>query len=450
MMKKVQITGAILIAAFSGCAAWHAAGIAGAQTASVGNVTQRYEAVQKTDRVKNIKTNKKGTADLTENQYPVRKYDDQGIHYTLTYNGMLDEDGFDGMGWTIETFTQAYNEQGQPLYTDIVIPDEIDGIRVAGMWYGELFKDHKEIRSVHFGKNMVSVRENAFKGCTGLERVEFPEALVYIGSQAFSGCRNLEEVTLPEGLKEIDWGAFENCRKIRKIVIPESTDRIDGEVFQNCTSLEKVVFKSAWMKMYGGVFENTKWEKNCKKKGIPLISNKGMLISAGGLSGNAVIDGKKAVGGRKIQSVNRYAFVESRNLHTLTIQNIKRVEGLYTSRAIKKIVLKKIALLQGESIMDGSKTIVLDGIKKYIPENRVNSLVPHLKDNKGEVLFGSADNIQNLYIRRFHLSKGAIQYLHYCFTRETQGKSRKIMIHVPKKDLARYRRLSRCAVRKWK
>lgn len=449
MMKKVQITGAILIAAFSGCAAWHAAGIAGAQTASVGNVTQRYEAVQKTDRVKNIKTNKKGTADLTENQYPVRKYDDQGIHYTLTYNGMLDEDGFDGMGWTIETFTQAYNEQGQPLYTDIVIPDEIDGIRVAGMWYGDLFKDHKEIRSVHFGKNMVSIRSYAFEGCTGLERVELPEALVYIGSQAFSGCRNLEEVTLPEGLEETGFGVFENCKKIKKICIPKHLKEINVEVFRGCISLEKAVFQSAQTEVEPKAFANTKWEKECIKKGIPLINNQGLLISTEGLSGDVVIDGKKKIGGKKVRRTAKSAFYLNEKIRTLTIRNVKEVRGLVISHA-KKITVENVGTLRGDNKVWDAKTVVLSNIRKFAVATKISEWDIDEKKNHAGLLFMDSHKIQNLYIRNIQLAKGTIQYLKTEITKYNRGKNRKIMIHVPKKDLARYRRLSRGTVQEWK
>lgn len=128
-------------------------------------------------------------------------YDEQGICYMLE-DGILDESGFDGPGWSIQTFTQKYDKQGKPLYTDIVIPDEINGIRVVGMWVGDLFQKHKEIHSIHFGKHMISIRNNAFEGCSGLKRIELPDSLLYLGDSAFKNCYQLEQVVLSDNLKK--------------------------------------------------------------------------------------------------------------------------------------------------------------------------------------------------------------------------------------------------------
>ena len=375
-------------------------------------------------------------------------YDEQGICYMLE-DGILDESGFDGPGWSIQTFTQKYDKQGKPLYTDIVIPDEINGIRVAGMWVGDLFQKHKEIHSIHFGKYMISIRNNAFEGCSGLKRIELPDSLLYLGDSAFKNCYQLEQVVLSDNLKKIDGSVFENCRKIKEILIPRTVKEIEVDAFRGCISLEKAVFQSAQTEVETEAFANTKWEKECIKKGIPLINNQGLLISTEGLSGDVVIDGKKKIGGKKVRRTAKSAFYLNKKIRTLTIRNVKEVRGLVISHA-KKITVENVGTLRGDNKVWDAKTVVLSNIRKFAVASKISEWDIDEKKNHAGLLFMDSHKIQNLYIRNFRLAKGTIQYLKTEITKYNRGKSRKITIHVPKKDLARYRRLSRCTVQEWK
>ena len=76
-------------------------------------------------------------------------------------------------------------------------------------------KNCKELKKVYLGKNIHTIRDNAFYNNLGLE-----------------------SIVLPENVKRIEFGAFEECRNL-KFVREEckKLQRLDGNCFANCTSL---------------------------------------------------------------------------------------------------------------------------------------------------------------------------------------------------------------------
>ncbi len=61
------------------------------------------------------------------------------------------------------------------------------------------------------GKPVISIKNDAFRDCTGMTDITFPSSLVSIGSNAFAGCTSLTEITLPEKLQGIGSSAFAGC-----------------------------------------------------------------------------------------------------------------------------------------------------------------------------------------------------------------------------------------------
>lgn len=61
-----------------------------------------------------------------------------------------------------------------------------------------------------------------------------------IGNHAFSGRQDLETVTLPAGIRTIYGFAFHNCRNLRKIALFDSVDDYYDGVIRQCDSLEEV------------------------------------------------------------------------------------------------------------------------------------------------------------------------------------------------------------------
>ena len=84
-----------------------------------------------------------------------------------------------------------------------------------------VFHDYRTLVSLTLGKNICSIGQLAFDGCTGLKEVVLPKGLTDIGEGAFQGCSGLSAVSLSEGLKVIGDNAFARTG-LKEIQIPES------------------------------------------------------------------------------------------------------------------------------------------------------------------------------------------------------------------------------------
>lgn len=90
---------------------------------------------------------------------------------------------------------------------------------------------------------VISIGEEAFRGCKSLTIIVLPEGLEYIAEEAFQFCESLSSITLPQGLKTIGRWAFEGCRSLRAVEIPSGVELIGYHAFHNCSN--NLVFKVA-------------------------------------------------------------------------------------------------------------------------------------------------------------------------------------------------------------
>ncbi len=107
----------------------------------------------------------------------------------------------------------------------------------------------RDITSVTIPNTVWKITDQAFSGCTKLEKVRITnksrskyEHTYFVGKSMFSGCTSLTEVVFEEGVK---WESFQDrmfagCTSLKKIVLPETLETIYGEVFENCSQLESI------------------------------------------------------------------------------------------------------------------------------------------------------------------------------------------------------------------
>ncbi len=114
------------------------------------------------------------------------------------------------------------------------------------------FSGNEIIREVIFSKYLLTIEDNAFDGCTSLEKVEAP-GVTTVYSDSFNGCTNLTSVNLSSlnkipdelfmgltklvdlnlsALKIIGKRAFYNCTSIKTIKAPSLTT-VDESAFEN-------------------------------------------------------------------------------------------------------------------------------------------------------------------------------------------------------------------------
>ena len=104
------------------------------------------------------------------------------------------------------------------------------------------------------GELVVSIGNDAFRGCKFIEHVSFPEGLQSIGDRAFYGCSALTSITFPSSLKSVGSDAFTNCSLLTDVLIPLGVEQIGNNCFKNCDSLTTVTFPESVTKMGTGVF----------------------------------------------------------------------------------------------------------------------------------------------------------------------------------------------------
>ena len=147
--------------------------------------------------------------------------------------------------------------------TDVVVPAQIDGLKVAVLGSSDpdydlfrniqltsvqlpeglehlgraCFSGQKSLTEVVIPDSVTTIFYYVFSGCTGLKSVTLPETLTVIEDFAFRDCTSLETVELPESLESIRQMAFENCTGLKEMTIPCG---ISFRAFHGCTGLEKV------------------------------------------------------------------------------------------------------------------------------------------------------------------------------------------------------------------
>ncbi len=96
-------------------------------------------------------------------------------------------------------------------------------------------KNCKELKQVYLGKNIHTIRDNAFYNNLELESIILPERVKRIEYGAFEGCKNLKSVIQTgNNLRRLDGHCFANCKKLLSFDIFESVTRCDESNFDNC------------------------------------------------------------------------------------------------------------------------------------------------------------------------------------------------------------------------
>ena len=85
-----------------------------------------------------------------------------------------------------------------------------------------------------------AVGDNAFWGCSTLEKIIIEKGVQSIGELAFYNCSILTQVTIPNSVTIIGAGAFEYCYLLEQISIPASVSTIGNYAFSGCDTLEQI------------------------------------------------------------------------------------------------------------------------------------------------------------------------------------------------------------------
>ena len=121
--------------------------------------------------------------------------------------------------------------------SSIEIPEGVTSIG-NGAFYG-----CSSLSSIEIPEEVTSIENFAFAGCSSLSSIEIPEGVTSIGNNAFEYCSSLSSIEIPEGVTSIGRGAFADCSSLSSIEIPRSVFEIGNCVFRDCELLKSVYFK---------------------------------------------------------------------------------------------------------------------------------------------------------------------------------------------------------------
>jgi len=125
---------------------------------------------------------------------------------------------------------------------NIVVPTEINGIKIIGIGYGAYF-DNNIIKNLIIPQGIEYIGKGAFCGCESLAEVTIPSTVKKIDVYAFYQCYALHTVHLAEGLAEIMCGAFQECKSLVEVTIPSTVEEISLCAFENCHDLHTICLK---------------------------------------------------------------------------------------------------------------------------------------------------------------------------------------------------------------
>lgn len=90
------------------------------------------------------------------------------------------------------------------------------------------------------GKNVISIKSEAFADCVSATELILPQCLKNIQKGAFRNCQGLHKVILPNETKFIEDNSFENCSSLTEVLINEKLIHIGAEAFKDCKLLNSI------------------------------------------------------------------------------------------------------------------------------------------------------------------------------------------------------------------
>ena len=127
--------------------------------------------------------------------------------------------------------------------TDVVVPAQIDGLKVA--WLGTSDSDYDifrniQLTSVQLPDGLKGLGMGCLGGQDSLTEVVMPDSITSMQSSVFAGCDNLKSVKLSENLTSLPMWTFSGCNALETVALPESLTNIEQMAFRNCTGLKEM------------------------------------------------------------------------------------------------------------------------------------------------------------------------------------------------------------------
>ncbi len=295
----------------------------------------------------NIKGLSKGTTKIkvTDTQSAEEQYIDVVVYGIRIENGVLkrwdcDKIPSDGHIVIPNTVTKIgykfyesqYNDWCENKITSVIIPNSVKEIETSAFWGLENL-EKVEIE----GNSLISIGDEAFKGCSKLRNVRLPNSLEMIGHRAFANCSSMTSVVVPNSVKSLGGGAFKECANLKSVSIGDLVEEINMNAFNGCGNLASVVIGKSVAKIQNRAFAScSKLEKIIIPNSVTVINGAAFagcerleeikLSNSLSYLGNRAFDScvnlKNIVIPESFKKAGDYAFSNCTNLTSVTIENV--------------------------------------------------------------------------------------------------------------------------------
>ena len=85
----------------------------------------------------------------------------------------------------------------------------------------DLYLNGEKVTTLTIPDSVTSIRDYAFRHCSGLTNVTIPDSVTSIGDYAFDGCSCLTNVAVGSGIKEVGTAAFRSCGRLKSVQISD-------------------------------------------------------------------------------------------------------------------------------------------------------------------------------------------------------------------------------------
>lgn len=179
------------------------------------------------------------------------------------------------------------------------------------------------------------------------KKITIPKNVRTIKEQAFFGCSDLQTVTIPGNVKKIGQCAFAYCPDLKKVVMKNGVTTIMAEAFSGCGKLDSVTIPKSTKTINELAFDETPWLMKKRKQ------QKDKLV----IVNHILIDGRYAKGKIKIPkgvtAIAESAFAWNKKISGITIPSTVKTVGVgaFAVTNIKKITFPKSVKSIGQSVL---------------------------------------------------------------------------------------------------
>lgn len=121
-----------------------------------------------------------------------------------------------------------------------VAPDP--GLVIDGAILRKFDESRAKSRDITIPNGVKIVGDDAFKGCTTLERVVIPDTCILLANSCFEGCTSLKEAVIGDAVRLIGGNAFKDCSALKRLFVGSGIMQVESCAFKECHALNEVQF----------------------------------------------------------------------------------------------------------------------------------------------------------------------------------------------------------------